>query len=67
MKEYKPQSPEFTFNDFMLDRDQANNKREPLKTAEITFSRENYLKMTSWFATQKPKQRVMTNWLAESK
>lgn len=67
MTECKPaQTPEFTLNDFMQKTDQAQSEEELSSTTEITFSRENYLKMTSWFATQKPKQRVMTNWLAES-
>ena len=57
--------PEFTFNDFLLSSD-----HEPVdipRTHEVMLSRENYLKMTSWFVTQKPTQNTFSSWLGESK
>ncbi len=57
--------PEFTLNDFLLSSDQ-----EPIdisRTHEVVLSRDNYLKMTSWFVTQKPTQKSFSIWLAESK
>ncbi len=56
--------PEFTFNDFLRS---PSNQTKLLKTNRATISRENYLKLTSWFATQKPTQTELSTWQANSK
>jgi hypothetical protein len=45
---------EFTFNDFLLPNGLAS-KRELISSAQIVISRENYVKMTSWFALNPPR------------
>ena len=48
---------QFTFNDFLL---AANRRREAVVSSRLkhpVISRENYLKMTGWFATHVPRQR----------
>lgn len=47
-------SSEFTFNDFLATSDDCNSKN--LITSGPMISRENYLKMTSWFAKNSPQQ-----------
>ena len=55
--------PEFTLNDFLLS---AQSNKNVSKTTQVTVSRENYLKLTSWFSTQKPTQSTISIWLANS-
>ena len=54
--------PEFTLNDFLLPSDESSIPR----TERISISRQNYLKLTSWFVTQKPCQETVSSWQADS-
>ena len=52
--------PQFTFNDFLMI---SHDNHTPITTTNKPFiSHHNYLKLTSWFATQKPKQDKILSW-----
>lgn len=53
--------PEFTFNDFLMT---SHDDHTPIITTtnKPFISHHNYLKLTSWFATQKPKQDKILSW-----
>ena len=53
-----PPPPLFTLNDFLQNSDDVKYLKSRLERAAI--SRDNYLKMTGWFATQLPTHNAVT-------
>lgn len=49
-------STKFVFNDFLQSHDQSCDRLIKSKLNSAMISRENYLKMTSWFASHTPQQ-----------
>ena len=50
---------QFTLNDFLLDEEEAKTYLVPTKLQGSMISRQNYLKLTSWFATHVPQQDTL--------
>lgn len=53
-----PHFPQFTLNDFLQNSREVKYLKSKLERAAI--SRDNYLKMTGWFATQQPTHTTLT-------
>ena len=62
--DFAPSAPpaeesQFTLNDFLLDQEEAKINLVPTKLQGSMMSRQNYLKLTSWFATHVPQQDTL--------